>query len=46
VARKLLYFALAGLFVYKALQEAHGDPLWSPIYVLVSLEYLVEGRSH
>jgi len=34
--------ALAVLFTYKALEEAVTDPIWSLIYILISLEYLTE----
>ncbi|BES80471.1 hypothetical protein [Pyrodictium abyssi] len=34
--------ALAVLFTYKALKEAATDPIWSLIYILISLEYLTE----
>jgi len=42
--RKLVALALAILFLYKALEEHSVDPLWSLIYVLVSLDYLLDGR--
>jgi len=42
--RGLLYLALGGLFLYKALEEASYDLVWSLIYVLVALEYFIEGR--
>jgi len=47
----VIYASLAVLFLYKALQELGSDPTWSIIYVLVGLEYALEGghgkpRSH
>jgi len=34
---------LAALFVYKAFEEAGSDHVWSLIYLLVGLEYVLEG---
>jgi uncharacterized membrane protein len=42
-ASSLVYIVLAALFIYKAIEEAHFDKIWGIIYVLVGLEYLLEG---
>ncbi len=34
--------ALAVLFAYKAVEEAHIDPVWTLIYVLIGLEYALD----
>jgi hypothetical protein len=41
----VLALLLAGLFLYKAIEEHAVDLVWSMIYVLVGLDYLFEGRS-
>ena len=41
--RAFLYPVLAALFIYKAFEEASLDPVWALIYLLVGVEYFVEG---
>ena len=42
VVRRALALALATLFLYKAVEEAHIDPVWTLIYVLIGLEYAMD----